>query len=208
MRPTVARGGRARVEATWPGSSSARPSRDESAGRAGALVTVASSVLPNDADVRACRAEGAGLRHGDADAVDVRGSRAENLALRFNARSWTASPWPAAHFAAYAGRSPRARRARAERSVDAEQAALITRRHAACHAEPLAPVAGANSQILPSFAWSPVAGAARYGVPVRPRRGLQQRRSWRGEDQFFTRNSRATLKKTSRTARTTGVSAQ
>ncbi len=61
---------------------------------------------------------------------------------------------------------------------------------------PLAPVAGASSQTLPAFAWSPVAGAARYEFQFAADAGFNAPVLGKGEDQFFTRNSRATLKKT------------
>ena len=61
---------------------------------------------------------------------------------------------------------------------------------------PLAPVAGASSQTLPAFAWSPVAGAARYEFQFAADVGFNAPVLGRGEDQFFTRNTRATLKKT------------
>ena len=61
---------------------------------------------------------------------------------------------------------------------------------------PLAPVAGASSQTLPAFAWSPVAGAARYEFQFAADVGFNAPVLGKGEDQFFTRNSRATLKKT------------
>jgi hypothetical protein len=61
---------------------------------------------------------------------------------------------------------------------------------------PLAPVAGASTQALPAFAWSPVAGAARYEFQFAADAGFNAPVLGKGEDQFFTRNSRATLKKT------------
>ena len=61
---------------------------------------------------------------------------------------------------------------------------------------PLAPVAGASAQALPAFSWSPVAGAARYEFQVAADAGFNAPVLGRGEDQFFTRNTRATLKKT------------
>jgi hypothetical protein len=60
----------------------------------------------------------------------------------------------------------------------------------------LAPAAGASSQALPSFAWSAVAGAARYEFQFGADAGFNSPVLGRGEDQFFTRNTRATLKKT------------
>ena len=61
---------------------------------------------------------------------------------------------------------------------------------------PLSPAAGASVQALPSFAWSAVAGAARYEFQVAADVGFNSPVLGRGEDQFFTRNTRATLKKT------------
>jgi len=61
---------------------------------------------------------------------------------------------------------------------------------------PLAPAAGATAQALPSFAWSAVAGAARYEFQLAADVGFNSPVLGRGEDQFFTRNTRATLKKT------------
>ncbi len=61
---------------------------------------------------------------------------------------------------------------------------------------PLAPVAGASAQALPAFAWSAVAGAARYEFQVSADVGFNAPVLGRGEGQFFTRNTRATLKKT------------
>ncbi|MDP9491981.1 MAG: hypothetical protein M3P42_07255 [Actinomycetota bacterium] len=61
---------------------------------------------------------------------------------------------------------------------------------------PLSPAAGASLQALPSFAWSAVAGAARYEFQFAADAGFNSPVFGRGEDQFFTRNTRATLKKT------------
>jgi hypothetical protein len=61
---------------------------------------------------------------------------------------------------------------------------------------PLAPGAGASAQSLPSFAWGAVAGAARYEFQFAADAGFNSPVLGRGEDQFFTRNTRATLKKT------------
>lgn len=61
---------------------------------------------------------------------------------------------------------------------------------------PLSPAAGASAQALPAFAWSAVAGAARYEFQVAADAGFNSPVLGRGEDQFFTRNTRATLKKT------------
>ncbi|HEU4942906.1 MAG TPA: hypothetical protein VFT18_06540 [Gaiellaceae bacterium] len=61
---------------------------------------------------------------------------------------------------------------------------------------PVAPVAGASAQALPSFAWTAVAGAAKYEFQFAADSGFNAPVLGRGEDQFFTRNTRATLKKT------------
>ena len=61
---------------------------------------------------------------------------------------------------------------------------------------PLSPAPGASVQALPSFAWSAVAGAARYEFQFAADAGFNSPVLGRGEDQFFTRNTRATLKKT------------
>jgi hypothetical protein len=61
---------------------------------------------------------------------------------------------------------------------------------------PLSPAAGASVQALPAFAWSAVAGASRYEFQFAADVGFNSPVLGRGEDQFFTRNSRATLKKT------------
>src|ERR671925_850641 len=60
----------------------------------------------------------------------------------------------------------------------------------------LSPASGATVQSLPAFAWSPVAGAARYEFQIAADSGFNAPVLGRGEDQFFTRNTRATLKKT------------
>ncbi|HEY7708308.1 MAG TPA: hypothetical protein VH968_14180 [Gaiellaceae bacterium] len=61
---------------------------------------------------------------------------------------------------------------------------------------PLAPGAGASAQALPAFAWTAVTGAARYEFQFSADVGFNSPVLGRGEDQFFTRNTRATLKKT------------
>ncbi|HET7856602.1 MAG TPA: hypothetical protein VFL41_09110 [Gaiellaceae bacterium] len=61
---------------------------------------------------------------------------------------------------------------------------------------PLAPVSGASAQALPAFSWTPVAGAAKYEFQFAADSGFNAPVLGRGEDQFFTRNARATLKKT------------
>ncbi len=61
---------------------------------------------------------------------------------------------------------------------------------------PLSPASGATVQALPTFSWSAVAGAARYEFQFAADVGFNAPVFGRGEDQFFTRNTRATLKKT------------
>src|SRR5918998_3186644 len=61
---------------------------------------------------------------------------------------------------------------------------------------PLSPAAGASAQTLPAFGWSAVAGAARYEFQFAADVGFNSPVLGRGEDQFFTKNTRATLKKT------------
>jgi hypothetical protein len=61
---------------------------------------------------------------------------------------------------------------------------------------PLSPADAATVQALPAFAWNAVAGAARYEVQFAADAGFNSPVLGRGDDQFFTRNTRATLKKT------------
>src|SRR5918998_5853994 len=62
--------------------------------------------------------------------------------------------------------------------------------------ELVGPASGATVQSLPAFAWSAVAGAARYEFQFAADPGFNSPVLGRGEDQFFTRNTRATVKKT------------
>jgi hypothetical protein len=59
-----------------------------------------------------------------------------------------------------------------------------------------APNAGALSQFLPVFAWSPVARADRYEFQVSADSGMNSPVLGHGYDDFFTKNTRATLIKT------------
>jgi len=59
-----------------------------------------------------------------------------------------------------------------------------------------APAAGAVVQFLPSFAWTPVSGAARYEFQISADAGMNSPVLGSGKDDFFTRNTRATLTKT------------
>jgi hypothetical protein len=59
-----------------------------------------------------------------------------------------------------------------------------------------APAAGAVVQFLPSFAWTPVAGADKYEFQISADAGMNSPVLGTGKDDFFTRNTRATLLKT------------
>ncbi len=59
-----------------------------------------------------------------------------------------------------------------------------------------APAAGAVVQFLPSFAWTPVAGADKYQFQISADAGMNSPVLGDGKDNFFTRNTRATLMKT------------
>ncbi|MGH2920997.1 MAG: methyltransferase, partial [Gaiellaceae bacterium] len=61
---------------------------------------------------------------------------------------------------------------------------------------PISPAAGTQVALLPAFAWKPVAGADRYEFQIAADAGFNAPALGRGEDRFFTRNARATLKKT------------
>jgi hypothetical protein len=56
-----------------------------------------------------------------------------------------------------------------------------------------APVAGAVVQFLPAFAWTPVAGADKYQFQISADAGMNSPVLGDGKDNFFTRNTRATL---------------
>jgi hypothetical protein len=62
--------------------------------------------------------------------------------------------------------------------------------------KPLTPAAGAAVDSLPPFAWAPVANADRYEFEIAGDAGFNSPVIGLGEDHFFTRNTRATLKKT------------
>ena len=57
------------------------------------------------------------------------------------------------------------------------------------------PEAGARISLLPAFAWRPVRGADRYEFQIAADAGFNSPVLGRGQDRFFTRNTRATLKK-------------
>jgi hypothetical protein len=59
-----------------------------------------------------------------------------------------------------------------------------------------APAAGATVQFLPSFAWTPVANADKYEFQISADAGMNSPVLGTGKDDFFTRNTRATLKQT------------
>jgi hypothetical protein len=59
-----------------------------------------------------------------------------------------------------------------------------------------APASGAVVQFVPSFAWTPVAGADRYEFQISADAGMNSPVLGSGKDDFFTRNTRATLVKT------------
>ena len=59
-----------------------------------------------------------------------------------------------------------------------------------------APAAGATVQFLPSFAWTPVSGADKYEFQISADVGMNSPVLGTGKDDFFTRNTRATLKET------------
>jgi hypothetical protein len=75
--------------------------------------------------------------------------------------------------------------------------AAATPAHAALRAPtPLEPAAGATVEALPAFAWSAVAGAASYEFQLAADQNFNAPVLGRGEGQFSTRNTRATVKKT------------
>ncbi len=61
---------------------------------------------------------------------------------------------------------------------------------------PLEPASGATVEALPAFAWSAVAGAATYEFQLAADQNFNAPVLGRGEGQFSTRNTRATVKKT------------
>jgi hypothetical protein len=60
----------------------------------------------------------------------------------------------------------------------------------------LSPAASASMQSLPAFAWNGVAGASKYEFALAADAGFNAPVLGLGEGQFFTRNTRATVKKT------------
>jgi hypothetical protein len=61
---------------------------------------------------------------------------------------------------------------------------------------PLAPAAGVTTDAVPAFAWKPVGGADQYEFQVAADAGFNSQVLGRGQDDFLTKNARATLKKT------------
>ena len=61
---------------------------------------------------------------------------------------------------------------------------------------PLAPAAGATTAGVPAFAWSPVPRADQYEFQIAADAGFNSPVLGRGQDDFLTKNTRATLKKT------------
>jgi hypothetical protein len=61
---------------------------------------------------------------------------------------------------------------------------------------PVAPANGLSVDALPTFSWGAVAGADRYEFQLAADAGMNSPVLGRGEDQFTTRNTRATVKKT------------
>ena len=61
---------------------------------------------------------------------------------------------------------------------------------------PVAPSNGLSVDALPAFSWAAVKGADRYEFQIAADSGMNSPVLGRGEDQFTTRNTRATLKKT------------
>jgi protein-S-isoprenylcysteine O-methyltransferase Ste14 len=70
----------------------------------------------------------------------------------------------------------------------AARAALSTPR-------PLSPAAGARIDGVPWFGWAPVAGAAQYEFQIAADAGMNAPVLGAGQDRFFTKNTRATLRK-------------
>jgi protein-S-isoprenylcysteine O-methyltransferase Ste14 len=60
---------------------------------------------------------------------------------------------------------------------------------------PLSPAAGARIDGVPWFGWAPVAGAAQYEFQIAADAGMNAPVLGAGQDRFFTKNTRATLRK-------------
>jgi protein-S-isoprenylcysteine O-methyltransferase Ste14 len=114
-------------------------------------------------------------------------------------------------YAAYASRTPRlvprlGAQARAERTAVVAAVSLASflvalpggataARAALATPTLVAPAAGARADGVPWFAWNPVAGAAQYEFQIAADSGMNARVLGPGQDRFFTKNTRATLKK-------------
>src|SRR5207249_8981133 len=61
---------------------------------------------------------------------------------------------------------------------------------------PLAPSSGARVALLPAFAWSAIPGADSYEFQIAADAGFNAPVLGTGQDRFFTKNTRATLRKT------------
>ena len=61
---------------------------------------------------------------------------------------------------------------------------------------PLSPAGGATTDAVPAFAWKPVASADQYEFQISADSGFNSPVLGRGQDEFLTKNTRATLKKT------------
>jgi len=60
---------------------------------------------------------------------------------------------------------------------------------------PMVPTVGARTDGVPWFAWEPVAGAAQYEFQIAADAGMNAPVLGVGQDRFFTKNTRATIKK-------------
>jgi hypothetical protein len=82
-------------------------------------------------------------------------------------------------------------------AADARELTLSTRAQAGIATPtPVAPANGLAVDALPAFSWAAVAGAYRYEFQLAADSGMNSPVLGLGEDQFTTRNTRATLKKT------------
>lgn len=72
--------------------------------------------------------------------------------------------------------------------------------------KPIAPAEGASVAELPPFSWARVRNADRYEFQIAADAGFNSPVLGRGDDHFFTKNTRATLTKTVPTAATSGAS--
>jgi protein-S-isoprenylcysteine O-methyltransferase Ste14 len=114
-------------------------------------------------------------------------------------------------YADYAGRTPRlvpvlVRQPRRRRGIAAAGVGVIAALLAAplgataakapiATPSPLAPAAGVRADGVPWFGWAPVQGAAQYEFQIAADAGMNAPVLGPGQDRFFTRNTRATLKR-------------